>query len=616
MEYLQKAMHLSRSNNALQAITPYYEALYYQRYNKALAKSMYLRTDSLLSRYKTQKAYAFRFWTWHAYSKLIDKEDNDQSRMNIIINKALPLAQQSGDSGLVGICYGSMAIIFVNNARLEEAEEYYKKAINYLRKSPYKAFLVTMYSRAANAYMIYDSKLIEDKIQMEILRKRLPLIRALLDSARSLLGGAIHSPSAIEYFRFKGKYFRINKQYDEAHKSLDSGMAIARAFNQLYEIEALSIYRYHIYSAQGQYKKAKTLLLHIIDHPVIAYKGNKLGYYYELALTFARLGDYKNAYEWSDKTLQMRDSVYFSHERSAIDEMELKYQTVEKERMITKLQLDKAQATLKSRTAYLYSVLLALSCFVLLVIVIAILQLYLKNKKRSKQRLKKVQQEQELKLTQALLQGEEQERQRLAQELHDGLGSMLAGVKINLSDIVSSEGNRYNQGLRNVMQQLDNSTSELRRIAHNMMPTMLLRYGLEVSLRDLCALLIPKTISIDLQCLNISKTIPINIQLVIYRIVQELLSNAVKHSDARNIMVQCSQDKDIFLITIEDDGRGFVVDEIASNHGIGIHNVKRRVAYLNGTIEFLKRDQQSGVIINIELHLQPQSANTSLLYNE
>lgn len=604
-QYLDKALQSGKNNAFLRAVGYYYLGSYYQHHNKILAKSMYLKADSLLSRFPETAAYKFRCWSWHAYSKLVNEEDNDKERMNVVLNKALPMARLSGDSGLVGLCYGTMAIVFNNSVRLQKAEEYFLMSINHLKNSGYDAILVDIYARAARNYMAYVNRVTEDELEMKAVRKKLPLAKAMLDSARNLIGNHVDAVAAIEYYKFKGKYFRMLKQYKAAHSNLDSGMTIAKANNLPYEVEMFSLHKYQVYSEQGQFEKAKALILQLVQNPpTVAYKGNQQVYYYELSLTLARLGDFKNAYEWLIKTNKLGDSITDTHERAAIDAMEIKYQTAEREKRIISLESEKKQAVLSGKNNRLANWLLAVGCFLLLNIAGYSMVLYRKNKRISAQQLTAIQQQQELKLSQAMLTGQEEERNRVARDLHDGLGSMLAGVKISLSGIASGREKDHDQQLRDTIHQLDNSVSELRRIAHNIMPPTLLRYGLEASLRELCESLVSGQLAIDLQCLGIQQNLPVKEQLFIYRIVQELLSNAVKHADASNIMLQCSQDKNIFLITIEDDGKGFDAAQTGSNTGIGIVNIRNRVAYLNGTIELLKREApHSGSIINIELHV-------------
>ncbi len=130
----------------------------------------------------------------------------------------------------------------------------------------------------------------------------------------------------------------------------------------------------------------------------------------------------------------------------------------------------------------------------------------------------------------------------------------LAGIKIKLS---GQEKKERTPQLNEVILQLENSINELRRIARNMMPENLQKAGLEIALRDLCESLLSDETHIEFHAFGLQPAIPLNVQVNIYRIIQELLSNAVRHAHASKIIVQCSQNDDIFFITVEDNGRGF-----------------------------------------------------------
>ncbi len=171
-----------------------------------------------------------------------------------------------------------------------------------------------------------------------------------------------------------------------------------------------------------------------------------------------------------------------------------------------------------------------ISTFLLLLTFVLIFY-YRNNKKLLKQKeinhqqqLKEMRQQHQLKFTQAMLEGEERERQRVARDLHDGLGGLLAGIKIKLSSQVKAENNA---GFDRVILQLDQSITELRRIARNMMPESLLKSGLEEAINDLCESLSSDQTKIEFQAYGIQKNMPIATQANIYRIVQELLSNPV-----------------------------------------------------------------------------------------
>jgi two-component system NarL family sensor kinase len=157
------------------------------------------------------------------------------------------------------------------------------------------------------------------------------------------------------------------------------------------------------------------------------------------------------------------------------------------------------------------------------------------------------------------------------------------------------------KNMNGIINQLDSSVSELRRIARNLLPETLLKFGLEVALKDLCEFYMRDGLHIDFQPFNIEKTIPLNIQLNIYRIVQELISNAIKHSQASNIMVQCSQNYSYFFITFEDDGCGFDTSILVNKKGMGLDNLKNRITFLQGKYE-LQSVINEGTTINIELN--------------
>ena len=132
------------------------------------------------------------------------------------------------------------------------------------------------------------------------------------------------------------------------------------------------------------------------------------------------------------------------------------------------------------------------------------------------------------------------------------------------------------------------------------MPESLLNFGLEIALKDLCEFYMKDGLTIDFQPINIEKNLPLNLQVNIYRIVQELLSNAVKHSNADNILVQCSQNEEEFYITVEDNGKGITDGERSKMKSLGLKNLQNRVDFLKGKME-IQSAENMGTAVNIEL---------------
>jgi signal transduction histidine kinase len=156
------------------------------------------------------------------------------------------------------------------------------------------------------------------------------------------------------------------------------------------------------------------------------------------------------------------------------------------------------------------------------------------------------------------------------------------------------------QSLGSVILQLDQSISELRRVSHNMMPEALIRYGLREALENYCAnLTISGGIKVQLQTYGMEERLEQSTEIVLYRIVQELLNNVVRHARAGNVLLQLIRKQDRFSLTVEDDGIGFDSKTSNCQTGAGIANVKARAEYLGGTVDIHSAPGQ-GTSVNIE----------------
>ena len=215
------------------------------------------------------------------------------------------------------------------------------------------------------------------------------------------------------------------------------------------------------------------------------------------------------------------------------------------------------------------------------------------------QKLQEEKQKQKLLSLDAMLQGEEKERNRLSRDLHDGLGSVLASIRYKVLDLQLSQPN---DRVDSVLKDMDYAISEMRRISHNLMPEALRRFGLEISLEDLCKSLQNPQTKIELQLYGSFRDLSMDQQTHIYRIIQELLYNSLKHSFASNILVQASLEDHMVFITVEDNGVGFpmeILDE-ESKVGVGLNNVKIRVNYLHGKLD-IRSEEGRGTSVDIEL---------------
>ncbi|QQS52170.1 MAG: hypothetical protein IPM71_05400 [Bacteroidota bacterium] len=156
----------------------------------------------------------------------------------------------------------------------------------------------------------------------------------------------------------------------------------------------------------------------------------------------------------------------------------------------------------------------------------------------------------------------------------------------------------------NALELLDKSVHELRQVAHNMMPEALIKFGLKDALTDFCTSLENlKEINIQFRFYGENQRMDQNIEIALYRIAQELVNYALKHSGASEVLIDLVQDKERINLTIEDNGKGFDIDKISEFKGMGLKSLKSRVNALNGVFDIMSIPGK-GTEIKVEFGLK------------
>jgi two-component system, NarL family, sensor kinase len=222
-------------------------------------------------------------------------------------------------------------------------------------------------------------------------------------------------------------------------------------------------------------------------------------------------------------------------------------------------------------------------------------------------RIAELEKEKQLMASEAVIKGQDEERGRLAKDLHDGLGGLLSGVKFSLANMKSHVILDADSALvfERSLDMLDHSISELRRVAHNMMPEVLVKFGLSEALKSYCDRMRESQIfKIDFQSIDMDERLSSNTEIFVYRIVQELLNNTAKHAKATHVLVQLARQNSEISITVEDNGIGigigFERPGVDNAGGIGWANIRSRVEYLKGKLDVQSsRGQGTSVHITI-----------------
>jgi signal transduction histidine kinase len=289
----------------------------------------------------------------------------------------------------------------------------------------------------------------------------------------------------------------------------------------------------------------------------------------------------EEAIRYSQEQIRMKEEDLNQEWAGKIAEVETKYDTEKKEQEIAVLTSEKKNQIV---------------LIILLMIIIdtgggAGYFIYRNQKQRqllSFQRIKELEQEKKITATQSLLEGETTERARISRDLHDGLGGMLSVAKLK---IATMKGNltipeENVTSLNSAIELLDTSIKELRRVAHNLMPESLMKYGLNAALADFCQ----SADKVEYHFFGDNRRIDEKTEIATYRIVNELVNNSLRHSGAEHINVQLIIDEERVHVIVEDDGKGFDTSGSEAAEGNGLKNIRSRVTSLGGKLEIRASD--------------------------
>lgn len=288
-----------------------------------------------------------------------------------------------------------------------------------------------------------------------------------------------------------------------------------------------------------------------------------------LSQAYRSIGDYKTAYNYRvrmDSLVNVRRNL---QTRALTDSLLIAFETEKKEKdiILKDLEIAQKESQLSKQKWFFVALIIVLLSLIIFIFI------YVKFKKIEQ---KKLQFEAEKAVLSSLKDGEERERKRLSSELHDGLASDLTGLKIQLEQLPNIP--------KNLIQSVTNIHKDVRLISHNLSPLILDERGLVGALEYY----IDQINSTDLEATfthNIKNDVILsqNAALLLYRTIQEIIQNALKHADCSEISVQMYLKDDLISIAVEDDGKGFNLKDMENSHGIV--SIKSKIKTLGGAVE-------------------------------
>ena len=294
---------------------------------------------------------------------------------------------------------------------------------------------------------------------------------------------------------------------------------------------------------------------------------------------YARNKKYDSAYSYLAKYRFFRDSLNKKDNAQTIAELQTRYETEKKERKIQEQQYE-----INKRNGFIAAI-------VGLLILLGLLgySAYRRYRLKQQSRLQsEILKQQEL-ASKAVIEAEENERKRIAGDLHDGVGQLMSAAKLNLSSIrdeIPFPSAEQSSVFDKAIALVDEGCREVRNVSHNIMPNALLKSGLATAVRDFVNKIDSKTIKIHLYAEGLTEKIDVNVEIVLYRVIQECVNNVIKHSGANQLHISLIKDSDGISVTIEDNGKGFNATDIGKYDGLGLKNILTRIEYLKGTVEW------------------------------
>jgi len=297
--------------------------------------------------------------------------------------------------------------------------------------------------------------------------------------------------------------------------------------------------------------------------------------YDQLSVVFAAKHVFDSAFFYQRNFNSLNDSLLSENNERDIMQREASLQ-IERQKRIQDSELAKQQLW--------RNVIIAVA----LVLLITLGSLYNRYRLRQKNLYQQELNKQQNVLFNAIANTQEQERKRIARDLHDSLGSVLSAAKLKMAAARDSRPElSENEHFQTGIHLLDEASSDLRDISHNIMPATLSKLGLIPALKNLCNnISSEKGLQINFIAYDLEERLEEQTEISIYRIMLELINNIVKHAQASKATVQLIRYPSYINITIEDNGKGFDFNKIsASKNGIGLGNVAARVEYLKGRME-------------------------------
>ena len=545
---------------------------------------MGILNDTILAYYNNHKAIV-----------AINQEDYEAGASYTI--KTLEILEKMGDKKIAGAMIQNTVNLIVclkDQKQFQLAEKYLKKTLENIDYTKEKPQLDLLYYNAAALYL--ESK---DTV----------MFKQYLDSAlfynKQFKSYVLEMNIKASY----AEYYFITKNYKESYTLY---LEVYTSFKQQNQLNFIPVVAMGVAQALPFLGKWEAAIPYYQEAIELAKKDRSYRIlteaYNHLKELYSKNMQFEKAYEYGQLQLQYQDSVSNIASKKNLQVLEAKYQNEKKGKEIAALTLSNTQ---KELTVVRRNRLLAIGgiASAALLIVLGLFNRQNKQKRTIAEKDKILQQEQikflerqqQVVSLQSMVNGQETERTRIAKDLHDGLGGLFSTIKMHFSSLQHENENLKTNPLFSKSYDMVNTASEeVRRIAHNMMPEVLIKLGLVQASKELCnSISAGKLLQVSLQSYGMEKRLNASTEIMLFRIIQELLNNIIKHANATEAIIQFNRNDKRLSVTVEDNGRGFNLNETDDKTHAGLESVQNRVTYLNGKLS-IESEKEIGTTVMMD----------------
>ncbi|MCC5928010.1 MAG: sensor histidine kinase [Cyclobacteriaceae bacterium] len=500
---------------------------------------------------------------------------------------------------LIGLTLNNVGNLFIQLKKSDEAIKYLTEGLSYARESEFFHLESTLLNNLANAHVLqesYDSALYFYNQALDINKK----IDYQVELSRN-------------YHNIGNLYHRLGRHkegHDQLKKALEIRLALPSVYDQLETKGALG----KVLADQGNFQQGLSFLMEknqfSKDHHIPHLHLESL---LELSNVYEAMGDFMKSLEHRKNYDRIKDTLHNEQLNDKIKALEIKFETdqlkdaLEQSEYVIRLQ--KAGLEREHFIATLWMLLSILMAAFIVLLVYAYRKkvqserlIAEKTRENLETRLLLLEQKHKMQDIHSLVNAQEQERVRIARDLHDGLGRLMSSILLSVGHLrQETKENNVTEEIKWVEQNLQQVSHEIRAVSHNLMPPSLLKFGLLQGLEEYLSQIEKKTkISISLDHDFDESSLNDFQKVMIFRMIQEMTGNIVKHSNAKDAYIQILSDTHDLYLTVEDSGVGFDQQNASNAKGIGLSNIRSR-AHLLGAKMQLHSEKGKGTTYHIQI---------------